>query len=244
MGDSAFALSGPGAVPLVSWFIARILFQIDGLNDVARKEKLHRPIHQDANFAFQSRQFCKIDSSPHGPCQQAGKAHGLGASKGNGQFGASSLVADDAEGAKRIEMEWPQRPSFERGANVLCENWSFAERKLRGRRAGLAGHTIHHCRAIAQSPDAGMILDRESGLDNHGPTLVSFNRERPEERIRRSAGCPDERFCREFAVIQLDHTGLEVCQTGVEAEDDAARGHFLLRVPPQGFTQLWKNAIS
>src|SRR5580693_190266 len=79
-GDNVFfVVRGPGAIAVVSWFIssliswfgAGILFQIDGLNDVTRKEKFHRPIHQDANLPLQSRQFCEIDPSPHGPCQQA-----------------------------------------------------------------------------------------------------------------------------------------------------------------------------
>src|ERR1700756_5758154 len=60
-GDNVFCVvRGPRAIGVVSWFISslgsflasgtRILFQIDGLNDVTGKEKFHRPIHQDANF--------------------------------------------------------------------------------------------------------------------------------------------------------------------------------------------------
>ena len=128
--------------------------------------------------------------------------------------------------------------------NVFRENWSFAERKLRGRRAGLASDTIGDCSAIAQGPHARMILHRKCGLDDHGAALISFDRERAEKRIRRSAGCPDQRFCRNFAVTQRNDSGLEILQAGVQAEDNSAVGHFLLRVTPQGFAQLGKNMLS
>src|SRR5579862_1195962 len=97
-------------------------------------------------------------------------------------------------------MEWPQRPSLPKGVNVFRENWSFPERKLRGRRAGLASDTIGDCGAITKGPHARMALHRACGFDDHGAALVSFNGEGAEKRIRRSAGCPNQRFCRNFTV--------------------------------------------
>src|SRR5260370_36017697 len=99
-GECIVVTSCPDAISFVSWSIVQTLFQINGLNDVTRKKELDRPIHQDANLTFRPRQLCEIDPSPHGPCQQAGKTQRFAAGKGNRQFGASRLVADDTKGAK------------------------------------------------------------------------------------------------------------------------------------------------
>ena len=60
---------------------------------------------------------------------------------------------------------------------------SFANCKLRGRRARLASDAVHHRRAIAQRPDARIILDRECSLHDHGAALVPFNRKIAQQRV-------------------------------------------------------------
>src|SRR5215470_17260082 len=113
------------------------LFQIDRLNYIAREKELGRPIHQHADFALDAGQLAQIDSAPHGPREEPRKTHGFAPHKGHGQFRASCLMPHDAERAEGIEVESFERPTFELGLNVASEPDGFAQRKLRGRWAGL-----------------------------------------------------------------------------------------------------------
>src|SRR5258706_3766159 len=73
------------------------LLHSNRLNDVSRKKEVHHPCHKHSNFAFQTWQFCKVDSPPEEPRKQTRKAQRLTSSKGNAQFGTGRLVAHNAE---------------------------------------------------------------------------------------------------------------------------------------------------
>src|SRR5260370_39527409 len=62
------------------------LLQSNRLNDVSRKNEFDRPVHKHSNFAFQTGQFCKVDSSPEEPRKQTRKAQRLTSSNHNALF--------------------------------------------------------------------------------------------------------------------------------------------------------------
>src|SRR5580658_917309 len=74
------------------------------------------------------------------------------------------------------ELKWNAcKGAPSRDARMFFASTEASNCKLRGWRARLSSDAVHHRRAIAQCPDARMILDRERGLHDHGAALVPFN---------------------------------------------------------------------
>src|SRR5271166_2347829 len=90
---------------LVADILLSLLSQIDGLNNIFWEKQLHRPVHQYANLAFQSRQLAQINAPPHQPCQQSRKTHGLVAHEWDRQFGAGGLMSDHTQSPEGVEVE-------------------------------------------------------------------------------------------------------------------------------------------
>src|SRR5215472_4832684 len=149
-----------------------LLFQIDRLHDVAREEKLYRPIHQHANLALETRQLGQIDSPPHEPGQQAGEAHTPAARQGQGQLCAGRLVSDYAQRTKRIEMKLLQRRALYLGFYVSCQQVRLAECKLCGGRTRLACLCVTYRGAITQRPHARMAGDCQRVVHNNSASSI------------------------------------------------------------------------
>src|SRR5215469_3023638 len=64
--DKPLTLDSSGIIIALRGFvISPLLLQLDRLNNVARKEKLDRPIRHHSNFPLKSRKLGKIDAAPH-----------------------------------------------------------------------------------------------------------------------------------------------------------------------------------
>src|SRR4029077_798803 len=128
--------------------------EVDRLNDVAREEQFNRPVAHPAHLAFESRELAEIKGAPEKPREKAAEFVTL-------YFRARGVVADDAERAERIKMEWFQWLASDARAQVAGERARLADRKLRSRRTRLASLCIGHDGAVAQRPKSGVAPHRE-----------------------------------------------------------------------------------
>src|SRR6266581_375760 len=81
-----------------SWFCSPLV-EVNGLYDIAREEQFDDPVHRDPHFALQAGELGEVDSTPQEPGEEAREAESLNLRTG-------SVVADDAERAQRVKMEW------------------------------------------------------------------------------------------------------------------------------------------
>src|SRR5258705_9582086 len=81
--ESDRATSRVTALDSVSGTLSPLL-QTNRLDDIPRKKKVDRPVHEHSNFALQTGQFRKVDSPPQEPSEQTGKANRSASHKGNG----------------------------------------------------------------------------------------------------------------------------------------------------------------
>jgi len=153
-------------------------------------------------------------------------------------------MADNAERAEGIEVKAFGRAAGQLGGEIFGEAGGFAQGELRGGRAGLAGFGVADGGAIAESPKAGMAGDGESVVDDDRAAFVFFYGERLDRGAGGGAGSPDESGGRNFGVAENDFAGLSIGEAGIEAEFDAAFGHFFLGVVTEGGTELGENAIA
>ena len=167
---------------------------------------------------------------------------------------AGRLVADDAERAKRIEMETLRFAPVQNGIQVAREAWGLPHGKLGRAGAGLAGLRVRHGGAIAQRPHVGAAFDHHRRLGDNGPALVVLDGKELQYRARGGTSGPDERRRLNllgvgglFVVpaLGLDRHGPapRVHHPGVQPKGDASRLHPLQCVGGQTLAQLGQDAL-
>src|SRR4029077_7524244 len=157
--------------------------KLDRLHNVAREEQLDCPIAYYSHFAFETWKLAKIDRAPKKPGKEAAEFVTF-------DFRAGGVMTNHAECAERVEMKWFQFTSRDAGAQIAGECARFANRELRGGRAGLAGFSIWYDGTIAQCPHVALALYRQRILHPNCAALIAIDRQLVHQRIRRSSPRP------------------------------------------------------
>ncbi len=105
--------------------------------------------------------------------------------------------------------------------------------------AGLAGFGVRHGGAVAHRPQPGVARYGQVIVYRHRAALVVFDRQIPEQRVRRRPRRPDQRFGTDLlAGVQHDHTPSRIGHAGFKLERYAPLFHVREGIVGQRLAQL------
>src|ERR1700676_432500 len=111
--------------------------EIDRLHDIAREQRFHDPIHDDAQLPFSTGKFGEVNRAPHQPCKETREAYFV-LEERNRQLSASCMISDRAERSERIEVKGSEGTPFHHCLYISCDGLRLPDGKLRSWRASLA----------------------------------------------------------------------------------------------------------
>ena len=125
-------------------------------------------------------------------------------------------MADDAEGAERIEVEGFAGLAGERGADICGDGLRFAKGELGCGWARFSGLGVGDGGAVAKCPHARLSGYCEEAVDYDGAAFVPLEGEGLQQRAWGSASGPDEGFGDDLAFAENHEAGLDIGQPNAE----------------------------
>src|ERR671919_655116 len=154
------------------------------------------------------------------------------------------MMSHDTERAQRIEVKRRERLAVEARVDIACEHFGLTQGELSSGGTRLAVLSVGDGGAIAHRPKTRLSHHTERAVYDHRAALVLFNRQGPEQRVRRRAGGPYQSLRANLFRGTQDHfPGAYVSQASIKLERHAAFSHSRLCIAGERLAQLGQNAV-